>query len=82
LFCSHCQLYCDIRLSLDKHRVSLSGSSSLIGKVKCTSDDSCRDTADSAKFENQSCPHCPFLFLQPYRPIKVHIQLCPRACDE
>ncbi|KAM3177362.1 hypothetical protein ACTXT7_004682 [Hymenolepis weldensis] len=39
--------------------------------TKCTSDDSCRGTADSALFQNQSCPHYPFLFLQPPRPIKA-----------
>ncbi|VUZ55293.1 unnamed protein product [Hymenolepis diminuta] len=34
-----------------KHRVSSSASSSSIEKLtKCTSDDSCRDTADSAVF--------------------------------
>ncbi|KAM3180382.1 hypothetical protein ACTXT7_016394 [Hymenolepis weldensis] len=38
--------------------------------TKCTSDDSCRGTADSALFQNQCCPHCPFLFLQPSRPVK------------
>ncbi|KAM3171265.1 hypothetical protein ACTXT7_016969, partial [Hymenolepis weldensis] len=36
--------------------------------TKCTTDDSCRGTADSASFQNQCCPHCPFLFLQPSRP--------------
>ncbi|VUZ48032.1 unnamed protein product [Hymenolepis diminuta] len=47
--------------------------------TKCTSDDSCRGTADSATLENQFCPHHPFLFLQPSPPIKAHIQLCPYA---
>ncbi|VUZ39758.1 unnamed protein product [Hymenolepis diminuta] len=46
---------------------------------KCTSDDSCGGTADSAMFQNQFCSHCPFLFLQPSRPLKVHIQLCLHA---
>ncbi|KAM3177233.1 hypothetical protein ACTXT7_004940 [Hymenolepis weldensis] len=40
--------------------------------TKCTSDDSSRDTADSAMFGNRSCPHCLFLFPQPSRPIKTH----------
>ncbi|KAM3185214.1 hypothetical protein ACTXT7_006798 [Hymenolepis weldensis] len=47
--------------------------------TKCTSDNSCRGTADSEIFRNQSRPHYPFLFLQPSRLLKAHIQLCPRA---
>ncbi|VUZ52476.1 unnamed protein product [Hymenolepis diminuta] len=52
LSCPHsdvcnCQPYCDLRLFLDKHRVSPSGSASSLGEAKCTSDDSCRDTAES-----------------------------------
>ncbi|KAM3176175.1 hypothetical protein ACTXT7_007010 [Hymenolepis weldensis] len=41
--------------------------------TRCISDDSCRGTADSAMFQNQSCLHYPFLFLQPSHPIKAHI---------
>ncbi|VUZ42199.1 unnamed protein product [Hymenolepis diminuta] len=50
-------------LSTDKHRVSSSAPSSLIGKAKCTSDDRCRDRGDSVMLRNQSCPHYPSLFL-------------------
>ncbi|VUZ45552.1 unnamed protein product [Hymenolepis diminuta] len=64
---------------MDKHRVSTSGLFLSIGKAKCTSGDSCRGTADSATFRNQSCPHYPFLFLQPSRPIKAHMQLSSHA---
>ncbi|VUZ50552.1 unnamed protein product, partial [Hymenolepis diminuta] len=49
----------------DRHHVSSSGPSSSIRKAKHTSDDGFRGTADSAMFRNQSCPHYPFLFLQP-----------------
>ncbi|VUZ56006.1 unnamed protein product [Hymenolepis diminuta] len=47
--------------------------------TRCTPNDSCRGTADSVMFGNQSYPHCPFLFVQPFRPIKAHIQLCSHA---
>ncbi|KAM3171340.1 hypothetical protein ACTXT7_016801 [Hymenolepis weldensis] len=40
----NCQPYCDPKLSTDKHSVSSSGSSSLIRKAKCTSDDNRRGT--------------------------------------
>ncbi|VUZ54545.1 unnamed protein product [Hymenolepis diminuta] len=53
----------------------LGGSSSSIGKAKCISDGNCRAIGDSAMFVNQFYPHCPFLFLQPSRPIKSHTQL-------
>ncbi|VUZ47322.1 unnamed protein product [Hymenolepis diminuta] len=59
--------------------VSSRGSFSSIGKVKSASNDGCGGTADSVMFRNQSCPHCPFPFLQPSRPIKAHIQLYPHA---
>ncbi|KAM3177929.1 hypothetical protein ACTXT7_003571 [Hymenolepis weldensis] len=47
--------------------------------TKCTSDDSCRGTADSTLFHDQCCPHCPFLFLQSSRPVKARTQSCPHA---
>ncbi|KAM3174988.1 hypothetical protein ACTXT7_009436 [Hymenolepis weldensis] len=45
--------------------------------TKYTSGDSCRGTAHSAMFRNQSRPHYPFLFLQPSRPIKAHTIMSP-----
>ncbi|KAM3182130.1 hypothetical protein ACTXT7_013031 [Hymenolepis weldensis] len=47
--------------------------------TKCTSDDSCRGAADPALFQNQCCPHCPFLFQQSSLPIKARTQSCPHA---
>ncbi|KAM3173926.1 hypothetical protein ACTXT7_011581 [Hymenolepis weldensis] len=47
--------------------------------TQCSSDDSCRGTADSALFQNQRCPHYPFLSLQPSSPIKARKKSCPHA---
>ncbi|VUZ44682.1 unnamed protein product [Hymenolepis diminuta] len=41
----------------DTNRVSPSGSSSSIGKAKCTSEDSCRDTVESATGKNSLSTH-------------------------
>ncbi|VUZ52268.1 unnamed protein product, partial [Hymenolepis diminuta] len=63
----------------DKHRVSPTGLFSSIGKGKHTSDDSSRHRLVGPAI-NQSCLHCPFLFLQSSRPIKARIQLYPYTC--
>ncbi|KAM3180139.1 hypothetical protein ACTXT7_016890 [Hymenolepis weldensis] len=47
--------------------------------TECTSDDSCRGTADSEMFRNQSCPRYPFIFLQPSSPIEAHTIMSSRA---
>ncbi|VUZ43317.1 unnamed protein product [Hymenolepis diminuta] len=54
----------------NRYRVSSSDLFLSIGKTKCTSDNSCRGTADSAMLRNQSYPHYLFLFLQSSCPIK------------
>ncbi|VUZ43233.1 unnamed protein product, partial [Hymenolepis diminuta] len=53
----------------DRHRVSSGGQILSIGKAKCTLDDSCRGTAHSAVFQNQSCSCFPFLFYN--RPVHL-----------